>query len=65
MAYVIRKTILRNLNYVQYLNIVLIEKVWFMTPAKYSSNEKSIMAPVGVIVFRSGNRHGKKLKNTV
>ena len=36
-----------------------------MTPAKYSSNEKSIMAPVGVIVFRSGNRHGKKLKNTV
>ena len=37
---------LKNLNYVQYLNITPMKKPWFMVPIEYSPNEKSIMAPM-------------------
>ena len=45
-AYAIWKTIPRNLNYVQCLNITPMEKVWFMVPKEYSPNRKGIMAPI-------------------
>ena len=35
-----------NLNYVQYLNIVLMKKAWFMAPMEYNPNGKGIMAPM-------------------
>ena len=37
---------LKNLNYVQYLNITPMKKPWFMVSIEYSPNEKSIMAPM-------------------
>ena len=71
IAYVISKTILRNLNYFQCLNM---EKAWFMAPTEYSPNGKGIMVPkkyilyssngkamvLRKIVFKSGNRHGER-----
>ena len=69
---------LRNLNYVQCLNIAPMEKAWFMVPVEYSSNGKDIMAPIEIIpklnntngngkmlwkiLYRSGNGHVKRLK---
>lgn len=45
-AYAIRKTILRNLNYVQWLSMALMEKTWLMVVMEYSPNDKDIMVPV-------------------
>ena len=36
---------LRNLSYVQCLNIAPLEKAWFMAPMEYSPNGKGIMVP--------------------
>ena len=70
------KTILRNLNYVQCLNIAPMEKAWFMVPMDYSPNGKYIIVPMGYIpkfnnpngkgtilwwiLFRSRNGHVKR-----
>ena len=35
-----------TLNYVHCLNLAPLEKLRFITPMKYSSNEKGIMAPM-------------------
>ena len=67
--------ILRNLNYVQCLNIGPIVKAWFMAPMEYSPNREGIMTAMGYIpmiyspngkgmvlwkiIFRSGNGLGK------
>ena len=67
-----------NLNYVQCLNLIPMEKAWFMAPMEYSPNGKGIMAPVEYtpmvcspngkvmflwkIIFRRGNGHGKRLQ---
>ena len=75
-GYAIWKTILRNLNYVQYLNIAPMDKAWFMAPMEYSPNGKYVMAPMEyipkfnspngkgmvlwTIIFRSGNGHVKR-----
>ena len=76
IAYTIWKTILRNLYYGQCLNIVLMAYGML-----YDPNGKDIMVPMentliiynpnkkGMIlwkiVFRSGNRHGNKIQDTV
>ena len=57
------KTILRDLNYVKCSNIALMKKAWFMAPIEYalmvySPNGKGMV--LRKIVFRSGNRHGKR-----
>ena len=67
-----------NLNYVQCLSIALMEKAWFMAPVECNFNGKGIMVPMEYIsmvyslngkgmdlwkiVFRSGNRRGKRGK---
>ena len=41
---VMPKTILRNLNYVQCLNLAPMEKEWFLTSMEYSHNGKGTVA---------------------
>ena len=66
------------MNYVQCLNLSLVEKTWFLASVEYSPNGKSIMAPMKYtpmvcspsgksmvlrkILFRSGNGPGKRWK---
>ena len=46
IAYAQYSIILRNLNYVQCLNIAPMEKAWFMAPMEYRIDGKGIMNPM-------------------
>ena len=69
------KTILGNLNCVQCLNKVLMEKAWFMVPKEYNPKGKELCSQRNIpswfiapmerygfmkIIFRSGNRQCKR-----
>ena len=45
IAYAIWKAI-RNLNYVQYLNVAPMEKAWSMALMEYNPNGKGVMTPI-------------------
>ena len=49
IAYAIRKKMLKNLSYVQCLNIAPMGKAWFVAPMEYSPNGKDIMTPMEYI----------------
>ena len=53
---------LRNLNYVQCLNLAPMEKAWLLVPMVYSPNGKSIMARMEhILMVYSLNEQGMVL----